>query len=104
MKVPFKFYADLECIFKKCESECESEDKNSSSSWSVNDHDHVACGCGYKDFCADDKFTKDAAVYRATGEQNEQSEQSERKTSGENDRERGRNCINVFIKSILSEF
>ena len=87
MKVPFKIYADFECIFKKCENECESEDKNSSSSWSVKTHDHVACGFGYKVVCVDDKFIKDVSVYRASGEQSEQSEQSERKTSGANDRE-----------------
>ena len=34
------------------------------SSWTKKSQDHVPCGFGYKVVCVDDRFTKDAVVYR----------------------------------------
>ena len=55
IRVPFKIYADSECIFKK---------NNGDSSWSVKIQDHIPRGFGYKVVCIDDKFTKDIVIYR----------------------------------------
>ena len=75
MRVPFKIYADFECILKE-----NDENNVSSSSWTKKYQDHVSCGFGYKVVCVDDKFTGDVVVYR------------------------GKDCVNKFIKSILPEY
>ena len=77
MRVPFKIYADFECILKKSNERCE---KDLSSSWSVKEQSHVPCGFGYKVVCFDDRFSKDVVVYR------------------------GKDCINKFITEILREY
>ena len=76
MRVPFKIYADFECILKKSKG-CD-EVKNSLSS--VKMQDHVPCGFGYKVVCVDDRFSKDTVVHRGVG------------------------CVREFIKAILSEY
>ena len=78
MRVPFKIYADFECIFKKSKRSGEALDEN--SSWSVKMEDHVPCGFRYKVVCIDDEFTKDVVVYR------------------------GKECAEKFIEAILREF
>ena len=76
MRVPFKIYADFECILKKCDNVVGSCD----SSWSVKESNHVPCGFGYKIVCVDDKFSKDVVVYR------------------------GKDCVKKFIACILDEY
>ena len=76
MRVPFKIYADFECILKKCNSVVGSSD----SSWSVKESEHVLCGFRYKVVCVDDRFSKDVVVYR------------------------GKDCMNRFISYILDEY
>ena len=44
LRVPFKIYADFECILKKCNDVKGSCD----SSWSIKESEHVPCGFGYK--------------------------------------------------------
>ena len=60
LRVPFKIYADFECILKKCDNVVGSCD----NSWSVKESEHVPCGFGYKVVCVDDRFSKDVVVYR----------------------------------------
>ena len=76
MRVPFKIYADFECILKKCDNVIGSCD----SSWSVKESEHVPCGFGYKVVCVDDKFSKDVVVYS------------------------GKDCVSRFISCILDEY
>ena len=60
MRVPFKIYADFECILKK--NKKYNKNDNSDTSWSMKMQDHVPCGFGYKVVCIDDKFTKDIVI------------------------------------------
>ena len=76
MRVPFKIYADFECILQK--NKKYDENGNSDSSWSVKMQDHVPCGFGYK--VVDDKFTKDIVIYI------------------------GKDCVDQFVDAILSEY
>ena len=76
MRVPFKIYADFECILKKCDVSTGSCD----SSWSAKECDYVPCGFGYKVKCVDGRFSKDVVVYR------------------------GEDCVNRFISCILDEY
>ena len=76
LHVPFKIYADLECILTKCDNVASSCD----SSWSVKESEHVPYGFGYKVVCVDDRFSKDAVVYR------------------------GKDCVSRFISCILDEY
>ena len=46
MRVPFKIYADFECILKKCDASAGSYD----STWSVKECEHIPCGFGTKLF------------------------------------------------------
>ena len=76
MRVPFKIYADFECILKTCNASAGSCD----SSWSVKECEHIPCGFGYKVVCVDNKFSKDVVVYR------------------------GKDCVKKFISCILDEY
>ena len=76
LRVPFKIYADFECILKKCDNVA----SNCDSSWSVKESEHVPCGFGYKVVCVDDRFSKDVAVYR------------------------GKDCVSRFISCISDEY
>ena len=88
LRVPFKIYADFECILKKC-----NDVKGScNSSWSVKESEHVPCGFGYKVVCVDDRFSKDVVVYRAN------------EMSGANASKRGADCVSRFISCILDEY
>ena len=72
--VPFKIYADFECILKKVKSdivEC-----NSNSSDTIKYQDHIPCSFVYKVVCIDNKFSKNVVLYR------------------------GKDVVNKFIKSI----
>ena len=82
IRVPFKIYADFECILRK--SKKSSNDIEKDSSWNVKLQDHVPCGFGYKEVCIDDKFSKDIVVYRV--------------------REQAKGCVNEFIDAILNEY
>ena len=76
MRIPFKIYADFECIFKKC-----NDVKGScNSSWSVKENIHIPCGFSYKFVCVDDRFSKDVIVYR------------------------DKNCVSRFISCILDQY
>ena len=54
--VPFKVYADFECVLKSAESY--------EGSCSKKYQDHIPCSFAYKLVCVDDKFTKPIAVFR----------------------------------------
>ena len=76
--VPFKIYADFECILKETKLSEEIIDKNSSHT--KNYQSHIPCGFGYKVIWIDNKFSKDIVIYR------------------------GKNSINKFITMILKEY
>ena len=76
LRVSFKIYADFECILKKCDGVMGGCDR----SWSVKESEHIPCGFGYKVVCVDDRFSKDAVVYR------------------------GKDGVNRFISCILDEY
>ena len=76
LPVPFKIYADFECILKKVGIiEC-----NSNSSYTRKYQDHVPCSFAYKTACIDNKFSNKVVLYR------------------------GKNAVYKFIKSILNEY
>ena len=72
--VPFKIYADSECILKKVESNIVDDN----TSYTRKYQDHIPCSFAYKVACVDNKFSKDIVLYR------------------------GKNVVNKFIKSSLS--
>ena len=76
LRVPFKIYADFECILKKCDNVVSSCD----NSWSIKESERVPCGFGYKVVCVDDRFSKDVVVYR------------------------GKDCVSKFISCSLDEY
>ena len=81
--VPFKIYADFECILKKVDCdiiECNSIECNSNISYTRKNQDHIPCSFTYKVVCTDNKFSKKVVLCR------------------------GKNVVNKFIKSILSEY
>ena len=58
--VPFKIYADFECILRKVDIiECDSN-----SSYTRKYQDHISCSFGYKVVCVDNKFSKKVVLYR----------------------------------------
>ena len=76
--VPFKIYADFECILKETRVSEEIIDKN--SSYTKKYQNHIPCGFGYKVICIDNRFSKDIVTYR------------------------GKDSINKFITMILKEY
>ena len=54
LPVPFKIYADFECILKNVE--CSSIKNN--SSYTEKDQSHVLCSFAYKVVCIDNRFSK----------------------------------------------
>ena len=78
IKVPFKIYADFECILRESKVLEEVVDEN--SSWTEKYQDHVPCGFGCKVVYSDDRFTKNVVIYR------------------------GKDCVNKFISEILREY
>ena len=59
LPVPFKIYADFECILK----EFKSSDKNNGS-YTEKYQDHILCSFVYKVVCIDKKFSKKHVLYR----------------------------------------
>ena len=57
--VPFKIYADFECILKGAKS----SDKNNGS-YTEKYQDHIPCSFAYKVICIDNKFSKKVVLYR----------------------------------------
>ena len=76
MPVPFKIYADFECIFKKVDAGISNNDVSSTRKY----QDHAPCIFAYMVVCVDNKFSKKIVLYR------------------------GKNAINKFIKLILDEY
>ena len=74
LPVPFKIYADFECILKGVKS-----DKNNGS-YTGKYQDHIPCSFGYKVVCVDNKFSKKVVLYR------------------------GKIAVYKFIKAILGEY
>ena len=62
LPVPFKIYADFECILKKVESDIIERDSN--SSYTKKYQDHIPCSFPYKVVCIDNKFSKKVVLYR----------------------------------------
>ena len=58
--VPFKIYADFECLLKSCDVGID----NNCFSYTKNYQDHVPCSFTYKLVCVDDKFREDVLLYR----------------------------------------
>ena len=80
--VPFKIYANFDCILKKVDSdiiECNSIERNSNISYTRKYQDHIPCSFAYKIVCIDNKFSKKVVLYR------------------------GKNAFYKFIESIFSE-
>ena len=75
--VPFKIYADFECILRKVDSDIEG---SSNSSYTRKYQEHIPCSFVYKVVCVDNKFSKRIVLYR------------------------GKDAINKFIESILNEY
>ena len=73
--VPFKSYADFECISKKVESDIFDDN----GSYTRKYQDHIPCSFAYKVVCIDNKFSKKVVLYR------------------------GKDAFYRFIKSVLSE-
>ena len=76
LPVPFKIYADSECILKRVE--CDSIKNN--SSYTEKDQSHIPCSFAYKVVRIDNKFSKKVVLYR------------------------GKNAAYKFIEAILIEY
>ena len=76
LPVPFKIYADFECILKRVE--CDSIKNNSSCTEKY--QSHIPCSFAYKVVCIDNKFSKKVVLYR------------------------GKNAVYKFIEAILSDY
>ena len=74
--VPFKIYADFECIFKNVDKDI----INNNISYTRKYQDHIPCSFAYKVVCLDNKYSKKIVLYR------------------------GRNGVNKFIRLILNEY
>ena len=74
--VPFKLYADSECLLKSCDVGV----GNDSFSYTKKYQNHIPCSFAYKVVCVDNKFSKDVVLYR------------------------GKNAVLKFIMSILKEY
>ena len=73
--VPFKIYADFECILKIFVIPLKSN-----SSYTEKYQSHIPCSFTYKVVCIDNKFSKNVVLYR------------------------GKNAVYKFIEAILSEY
>ena len=79
MPVPFRIYADFECILKKVEGDIIKCDSNNSS-YTIKYQDHIPCSFAYKVVCVNNNFSKKVVLYR------------------------GKDAVCKFIKSILNEY
>ena len=77
LPVPFKIYADFECILRPT-SPKKVSDKN--GSYTENYHDHIPCSFAGKVVCVGNKFSKDVVMYR------------------------GKNAAYKFIEAILEDY
>ena len=59
MPVPFKIYADFECLLKGVKS----SDKNNGL-YTEKYQDHIPCSFAYKAICIDNKFSKKVVLCR----------------------------------------
>ena len=75
LPVPFKIYADFECILKGFKS----SDKNNGSYTAKNQY-HITCSFVYKVACVDNEFSKKVVLHRE------------------------KNAVYSFIKAILEEY
>ena len=78
LPVPFKIYADFECILKETGVSEEIIDEN--ISYTKKYQHHIPYRFAYKVVCIDDRFTKDIGTYR------------------------GKDCVNKFITMMLEEY
>ena len=74
--VPFKIYADFECILKNIDNGTINND----ISYTRKYQDRFPCSSAYKVACIDNKYSKKIVLYR------------------------GKDTVNKFIKSILNEY
>ena len=58
--VPFKIYADFECLLKGCDVGID----NYCFSYTRKYQDHIPCSFANKVVCIDNKFSKDVVLYR----------------------------------------
>ena len=75
LRVPFKIYADLECILKGVQSSSKTN-----GSYTEKYQHLIPCSFAYKVVCVNDKFSKEVALYR------------------------GKNAAYRFIKAIFKEY
>ena len=77
ISVPFKIYADFECILKSCDASIDSK----CFAYTRKYQDHIPCSFVYKVvLCIDNKYSKDIVLYR------------------------GKNAVFKFIEMILKEY
>ena len=74
--VPFKIYANFECLLKSVNCGVNNE----YFSYTLKYQDHIPCSFAYKVVCVDKKFSKDVVLYR------------------------GKNAVKKFLMSIFKEF
>ena len=74
--VPFKIFADFECLLKSVDSGFDSD----YFSYTKKYQDHIPCSFAYKLVCIDNKFSKDVVLYR------------------------GKNAVLKFIQCIFKEY
>ena len=77
--VPFKIYADLECLLKPCDENLVGVD-NDCFFYTKNYEDHIPCTFAYKLVYIDNKFSEDVVLYR------------------------GKNAVFKFIQCIFGEY
>ena len=76
ISVPFKIYADFECLLKSCDVGVD----NDCFSYTKKYQDQIPCSFAYKLVCIGDKFSKDVLLYR------------------------GKNAVFKFIQCIFGEY
>ena len=78
--VPFKIYADFECILKRVKSSDKSSDRSGNASCTEKCQSHIPCSFSCKLVCIDDKSSKPIVLYR------------------------GKAAVYKFIEAILGEY
>ena len=76
--VPFKIYADFECILKNCDVSIGVDNK--CFSYTRKYQDHAPCIFAYKVACVDNRFSQKIVLYR------------------------GKNAANKFIRMVFKEY
>ena len=62
LAIPFKIYADFECLLKGVKSS--DTDRNNNSLYTEKYQDHILYSFTYNAVCIDNKFSKKVALYR----------------------------------------